>query len=242
MEPRHLRGKGPLLPFESIWNADKDYLGLIVGFHDTENATVYGKMTRCHQLTPGLIQATVTHKNGNTSAHQLTVDAPMRILTQRRCPWCHTMFFPHHQDQRYCEPDHEAAQETKCRATRKLLQQTCHRIGVTCLSPDKKRYLSHAEAITGAKNSRRRYGTRLTPYMCVCERWHLGHSAKTPDWLGCGQIDPTVERIGRFLGAHGIDTHSKTFHAAATHALEWYWAEVPTELLTAEISSPSNPS
>lgn len=231
MEPRQLRGKGPLLPFSSIWNTDKDYLGLIVGFHDTEGTTVYGKMTHCREINPGTIQATITHKNGTATGHQLTSDTPMRILTQRKCPWCCEMFYPRHQDQRYCEPDHEAAQETKCRATRKLLQQTCQRLGITCLSPKKKRYLSHAEAITGAKNSRRRFGSRLTPYMCVCERWHLGHQASTPEWLGCGQIEPTIERIGRFLNAHGIDTTTTGFRRAATDALEWYRTEAPQTLI-----------
>lgn len=234
MEPRHLRGKGPLLPFDSLWNADKDHLGLIVGFHDNEGTTVYGKMTRCREISPDLIQATIRHKNNSTSSHQLANNAPMRVLTQRKCPWCRTMFFPLHQDQHYCQPDHEAAQDTKCRATRKLLQHTCHKLGVTCLSPEKKTYLSQAAAVTGAKNSRRRYGTRLTPYLCVCERWHLGHPAKTPEWLGCGQIDPTTEHISRFLSAHGIDTSSKAFHAAAEDALEWYWADAPQELLSAD--------
>lgn len=238
MEPRQLRGKGPMQPFESIWNADKDYLGLIIGFHDTDGATVYGKMTHCHEISPGLVQATVTHKNGSTSNHQLTADAPARILTQRKCPWCCAMFFPHHQDQRYCEPDHEAAQETKCRATRKLLKQACQRIGVTCLSPEKKRYFSQGEALSGAKNSRRHYGTRLTPYMCVCESWHLGRPAKTPGWLGCGQINPSIERIGHFLSAHGIDTHTPEFRTAAEEALDWYWTETPSGLLTAESTEP----
>lgn len=237
MTERHLRGKGPLLTFESLWSADKDYLGLIVGFHDLDGNTVYGKMIHCHEAGPGLIQATISHKNGTETHTQLALDAPMRVLTQRRCPWCGQMFYPRHQDQRFCEPDHEDAQTVKHRATRKLIQQTCHSLGVTCLCPEKRPYFSRAEALTGAKNSRRHYGTRLSPYLCICERWHLGHPTKTPEWLTSGTLAPTVERIGHYLESHGVDTADPRFRAAAEAALEWYATEVPQTLPGAEITA-----
>lgn len=231
MTARYLRGKGPLMAFRDIWNSSKTYLGLIVGFHNSHDTTVYGKITQCHEVSPDLIHATVTHKNGTTTHHHFAPDTPMRILTQRTCPWCSTTFFPRHQDQRYCQPDHESAHTTKQRATRKLLQQVCLRLGITCLHPTKKRYFSRQEAQTAAKHSRRRYGTKLAPYLCVCERWHLGHASKTPAWLGCGTLDPTVERIGAFLGAHGVDVETARFFEAAYAGLDWYETEAPRELL-----------
>ena len=227
MRTRRLRGQGPQLPFETLWNTDKDYLGLIVGFHDLGGTTVYGKMTHCREATPGVIYATVLAKDGTTTAHQFPLDAPMRVLTQRKCPWCATMFFPRHQDQRFCEPDHEDAQEAKCQATRRLLQHTCHRIGVTCPCPHKKPYFTQAEALAGAKNARRRYNSHLQAYLCVCDRWHLGHPNKTPEWIGSGIISPSVPRIAHYLEAHGIKTNTPGFQSAAEEALAQYWDEAP---------------
>lgn len=227
MHTRKLRGKGPQLPFDAIWNTDKDYLGLIVGFHDIDSNTVYGKMTHCREASPGLITATILSKDGTTTVHQLKSDAPMRVLTQRKCPWCATMFYPRHQDQRFCEPAHEAAKDAKCRATRKLLQRACHGIGVTCPCPSKRPYFSEGEALSGAKSARRRFNDRLSPYLCVCDRWHLGHPKKTPDWIGSGTIPPSVERIAYYFEAHGINTDDPNFERAATSALSQYWEEAP---------------
>lgn len=232
MDQRHLRGKGPLLPFDAIWNSSKPYLGLIVGFHDHDGATVYGKVTQCQESALGTITATVTDKSGQKSGHRFPSDAPMRVLTQRKCPWCREMFHPHHQDQQHCTPDHAEAQDLKCRATRKLLQRTCRHLGVTCLSPSKKAYDSRPAALTGVKNSRRRHGTRLEPYLCICERWHLGHPSRSPQWRSCGKVDPTVEDIARFLSAHGLDTSTPLFERAAREALETYWDDGPEDILS----------
>ena len=230
---RRLRGKGPLLPFEALWDSKKPYLGLIVGFHDSDGATVYGKITQCRETTPGTVLATVTHKNGNKTAHHLASTTPMRVLTQRKCPWCQEMFHPRHQGQRHCTPAHEEAQELKCRATRKLLQRTCRRLGITCLHPEKKSYSSQDAALTGAKNSRRRHGTRLEAYLCICERWHLGHPSRTPRWRDCGTGDPTVDDIARFLSARGVDTSTPLFERAARDALEAYRDDAPRDILAA---------
>lgn len=232
MDQRTLRGKGPLLPFDALWNSDKPYLGLIVGFHDTEGTTVYGKIVQCRETTPGTILATVTHKNGNKTGHHFTNATLMRVLTQRKCPWCHQTFFPRHQDQRHCTPEHEESQELKCRATRKLLQRTCRRLGVLCLCPEKRSYASSSAAQTAAKNARRRHGSRLSPYLCICERWHLGHQTGTPQWRNCGTVDPTVDDIARFLSAHGLDTSTPLFQRAAHEALETYWDDGPREILS----------
>lgn len=228
---RHLRGRGPRLPFNQLWDSTKPYLGLIVGFHDTAGKTVYGKITECREDPLGKVLATVTHKNGEQTAHHLAGDTPMRVLTQRKCPWCCEMFYPHHQDQRHCSPRHEEAQELKGLATRKLLQDTCRRLGVTCLHPWKQSYASQASALTGAKNARRQYGTRLEPYMCVCDRWHLGHPTSTPRWRDCGTVDPTVEDLARFLSSRGVDTGTPRFQRAARESLAAYRRLDPENVL-----------
>lgn len=231
MDQRLLRGKGPLLPFDAIWNSEKPYLGLIVGFHDIEGETVYGKITQCRETSPGTILATVTDRDGAATGHTFDSRTSMRVLTQRTCPWCWESFYPSHQDQRHCTPTHQEAQDLKCLATRKLIQRTCLTMGVICLSPQKRSYSSLPAALTGAKNSRRRHGMRLKAYLCVCERWHLGHSSGTPQWRDCGRVDPTVDDIARFLSAHGLDTSTPMFERAAKEALETYWADDPQRVL-----------
>ena len=44
-----------------------------------------------------------------------------------------------------------------------------------CPTPDKRRYLAPEKAVEGADRANGQYGSGVTPYLCQCGVYHLGH-------------------------------------------------------------------